>query len=155
MSNIDERFSLINERDSIYDKWAIRSGLSSLAFRILYIRRTHPGKEYLQSELADAYYLSRKSVNSAALFLLGEGLIELHSVKGTGNRKQLVFSEKGIGFAEKWVDPIISADNESFLRLNEQEQKEVVALERKQLEFFKEELQKSTVYKEKNNDKRK
>ena len=142
MSYIDELNQIVNERDAIYEKIAFLSGLPSLSFRILYIMRSNSDKSFIQSEIADEYSYSRKSVNSALLVLKNKNYIELVSKKGAGNKKTLSFTREGEEFASKWVDPLIHADDNSFLRFTKEEQENMLFLERKLLILFKEELNK-------------
>ena len=139
MTRIDEMNQLFNERDAIYDRISLQSGLSDLAFRILYYIRIEKNREWLQSEIADTYFLSRKSVNSAVEKLTKEGYVLLSSNPGKGNRKTMRLTEQGTEFCKRWIDPIIEADNQSFLKLDVQEQDIYLKLERKALALFKEE----------------
>lgn len=143
MTRIDELNQLYNERESLYDRISSASGLSDLAFRLLYYVRMSPDKEWLQSELADTYFFSRKSVNSALDKLTKKGFVELRSNPGKGNRKTVAITEEGEAFCREWVDPAIEADNQSYLRLSEEEQVAYLKLESKALEFLKEELSKT------------
>lgn len=143
MARIDELNQTYNERDAIYDRISLLSGLSDLSFRILYYIRIVKDKEWLQSEIADTYFKSRKSVNSSVEKLTKEGIIMLSSNPGKGNRKTLVLTAKGKEFCKRWIDPIINADNQSFLRLSPEEQDIYLKLEKKALRLFKEELDKT------------
>lgn len=143
MTRIDEMNQLFNEREAIYDKISLQSGLSDLSFRILYYIRIESSREWLQSEIADTYFLSRKSVNSAIDKLTQEGYILLSSNPGKGNRKTVSLTKHGNEFCSKWIDPIIKADNQSFLRLDVAEQDIYLKLERKALALFKEEILKA------------
>lgn len=143
MARIDELNQIYNERDAIYDRISLLSGLSDLSFRILYYIRIVKDKEWLQSEIADTYFISRKSVNSSVEKLVKEGIITLSSNPGKGNRKTLVLTTKGMEFCKRWVDSIINADNQSFLRLSPEEQDIYLKLEKKAPRLFKEELDKT------------
>ena len=79
MNLIETINQIVNERDSIFDHIALCSGVSELAYMILYIIETEKDKNWIQSDLADSFFFSRKSVNSAVSKLSDEGLIYLDS----------------------------------------------------------------------------
>lgn len=153
MSYVDELNQIINERDAIYEKIALLSGLPSLSYRILYIMRVNKNKSFLQSEIADEYSFSRKSINSAVLVLKNKNYITLILEKGKGNRKFLSFTNDGEEFAKKWLDPYIQADDNSFYKLSKNEQENLIFLEKKLLNLFKDEL-KNIGFEVKRNDKK-
>ena len=137
MNLIETINQIVNERDSIFDHIALCSGVSELAYMILYIIETEKDKNWIQSDLADSFFFSRKSVNSAVSKLSNEGLIYLDSSTYNGNKKVLRLTDKGKEFSAKWIVPVIKASDESFLALNEEELRLMIELERKQLDAFK------------------
>ena len=137
MNLIETINQIVNERDSIFDHIALCSGVSELAYMILYIIETEKDKNWIQSDLADSFFFSRKSVNSAVSKLSNEGLIYLDSSTYNGNKKVLKLTDKGKEFSAKWIVPVIKASDESFLALNEEELRLMIELERKQLDAFK------------------
>lgn len=137
MNLIETINQIVNERDSIFDHIALCSGVSELAYMILYIIETEKDKNWIQSDLADSFFFSRKSVNSAVSKLSNEGLIYLDSSTYNGNKKVLKLTDKGKEFSAKWIVPVIKASDESFLALNEEELRLMIELERKQLNAFK------------------
>lgn len=137
MNLIETINQIVNERDSIFDHIALCSGVSELAYMILCIIETEKDKNWIQSDLADSFFFSRKSVNSAVSKLSNEGLIYLDSSTYNGNKKVLKLTDKGKEFSAKWIVPVIKASDESFLALNEEELRLMIELERKQLDAFK------------------
>lgn len=89
MNLIETINQIVNERDSIFEHIALCSGVSELAYMILYIIETEKDRNWIQSDLADSFFFSRKSVNSAVSKLSDEGLIYLDSLPITGIRKYL------------------------------------------------------------------
>lgn len=149
MTAIDELNMLYKEREAIYNRFSLLSGLPELSFRILYYMRINPETHWLQAQLADRYSLSRKSINSAVSRLANDGYLVLKNIPGNGNRKYMFFTEKGEEFCQKWIDSMIQADDNSFLQLSEEEQKALVILERKTLANFKEAVNKIFLPKDK------
>lgn len=154
MARIDELNQTYNERDAIYDRISLLSGLSDLSFRILYYIRIVKDKEWLQSEIADTYFKSRKSVNSSVEKLTKEGIIMLSANPGKGNRKTLVLTAKGKEFCKRWIDPIINADNQSFLRLSPEEQDIYLKLEKRHFACSRKNLTRPDCRKGRKNEKR-
>lgn len=145
MNLIETINQIVNERDSIFDHIALCSGVSELAYMILYIIETEKGKNWIQSDLADSFFFSRKSVNSAVSKLCDEGLIYLDSSTYNGNKKVLKLTDSGKEFCAKWIDPVIKANDESFLALSEEELRLMIELERKQLKAFKEKIKETNL----------
>lgn len=144
MSNkkLDEINQIINEREAIFQKFALSSGISELAYRILYIIRLDSDKEWIQSDLSDSYFFSRKSVNSAISKLIDLNFVYLDSKKYSGNKKVIRITKDGEKFVRIYIDPIIEADSSSFLDMKEEDQNKMVELEKIQLELFKEKIKK-------------
>ena len=144
MSNkkLDEINQIINEREAIFQKIALLSGISELAYRVLYIIRLDSEKEWIQSDLSDSYFFSRKSVNSAISKLIDLNFVYLDSKKYSGNKKVIQITKDGDKFARIYIDPIIEADSSSFLDMKEEDQNKMVELEKIQLELFKEKIKK-------------
>lgn len=145
MNLIETINQIVNERDSIFDHIALCSGVSELAYMILYIIETEKNKNWIQSDLADSFFFSRKSVNSAVSKLNDEGLIYLDSSTYNGNKKVLKLTDKGKEFCAKWIAPVIKASNESFLALSEEELRLMIELERKQLDAFKKKIKETNL----------
>lgn len=145
MNLIETINQIVNERDSIFDHIALCSGVSELAYMILYIIETEKGKNWIQSDLADSFFFSRKSVNSAVSKLCDEGLIYLDSSTFNGNKKVLKLTDSGKEFCTKWIAPVIKANDESFLALSEEELRLMIELERKQLKAFKEKIKETNL----------
>lgn len=145
MNLIETINQIVNERDSIFDHIALCSGVSELAYMILYIIETEKDKNWIQSDLADSFFFSRKSVNSAVSKLSDEGLIYLDSSTYNGNKKVLKLTDKGKEFYAKWIAPVIKASDESFLALSEEELRLMIELERKQLDAFKKKIKETNL----------
>ena len=58
MNLIETINQIVNERDSIFDHIALCSGVSELAYMILYIIETEKDKNWIQSDLADSFFFS-------------------------------------------------------------------------------------------------
>lgn len=141
MNQIETINQIANERDSIFEHVALCSGMSELAYMILYILESEKEKSWIQSDLADTFFFSRKSVNSAVSKLVLQGYLTLDSLAYNGNKKVLKLTNKGDDFCKKWIDPVIKANDESLLELSEEELRLMIELEKKQLKIFKKKIE--------------
>src|SRR5574344_1938935 len=133
---IEEWNNLYKEQDDFYHNAAKKSGLSDAAYWILY-RIGSTENNVSQSELCKEWFFSKQTINSAVVKLIKEGYVELSPVNGCGNRKILVLTEDGKAFCEKYVNPILNAERNSFKALTEEERNMMLYLMKKQLNALK------------------
>lgn len=95
-----------------------------------------------QKEICDDWCESKQTINSAAKKLIEDGIIDIAPSPDNFREKLLTFTEKGRFLAMRTAGKLIEADNNAFERLTEEEQKEMVRLNRRYYEFLKEEFEK-------------
>lgn len=110
--------------------------MSQTSFMLLYFIRIEK-EEKTQSEIADDFFYSRQTINFAISILVKNGFVDLIMRNDRGHYKLIHLTESGIDFCEKWIDPIIEADNKCYLSLSIEEQKEYLRLYQTQLNTFK------------------
>ena len=94
---------------SLYREAAREFGLSEAAMWVLYSAASS-GAPVSQCDLSGAMGLSKQTVNSAVASLEAKGLIELHPVPGTRNRKDIVLTEAGEELASRTVGRMREAE---------------------------------------------
>lgn len=144
MALLDKLNQLYNEREAVYDKIAKKSQLSRTSFMCLYFIRMEKD-EKTQAEIADDFFYPRQTINSAIQKLVNDNLVFLTIQKTKGHHKFVHLTEKGEEFCEKWIDPMIKADNESYLSLSTSDQEAFLRLYQSQLEVFKKSIKESNI----------
>lgn len=112
----------------------MKLGLSDSEFLILYalvelnINR--------QKDIADYFFMSKQTVNSAVKKLIKSEIIELRQSKDRD--MQIIFTEMGENFAKEKLVPIINIEKDTFVTMGKTESQELLRLTRKHMEIFKE-----------------
>lgn len=135
---LSEYNSIIKETDELYRDAARALGLPDCAFWILYALR-EDGGICTQSEICDALYQPKQTVNSSLKKMERQGCIEL--VDGSNRRsKRIVLTGKGEALAEKTVDRVIAAEHRALAAMTEEEQEVFIGLFRKYTDLLKENM---------------
>lgn len=93
-----------------------------------------------QKEICDDWYENKQTINSAAKKLVEEGYIDMAPSPENFREKLLVLTEKGKFFAMRTVGKALDAEKKAFGRLSKEEQDELIRIQKKHLEFLKEEF---------------
>lgn len=126
---LSEYNDIIKENDNLYRGVAKSLGLPECAFWILYTLRS--GEAIVtQSDVCEALYQPKQTVNSALKNLEAEGFIELGSLSDRRS-KQIRLTPKGEELAVKTADQVITAEQNALLTLSEAEQQAFIGLFRK------------------------
>lgn len=113
--------------DESYRNVAKRYGLSEASFWTLYTLRMESGS-ITQSDVCNALYQPKQTVNSALKKLESEGYITLDP---SGARtKNISFTESGIKLCEQTVDKVIEAECEALKEMTDDEAENLIALQR-------------------------
>lgn len=135
---LSEYNSIIKETDELYRDAARALGLPDCAFWILYVLR-EDGRILTQSEICDAIYQPKQTVNSALKKLEREGFIKL--ADGSDRRsKSILFTKKGEALAGGTVDRVIAAEHKALAGLTGEEQEVFIGLFRKYTDLLKENM---------------
>lgn len=136
---LNEFNGIYKEMGDLYHKISMKLGLSDSEFLILYalvelgISR--------QKDIADYFFMSKQTVNSAVKKLIKTGIIELKS--SGGRDMQIMFTETGERFAQEKIVPIIDIEKKTFVTMGKEDSRELLRLTRKHMEIFKEHINKS------------
>ncbi|MBR2640073.1 MAG: winged helix DNA-binding protein [Oscillospiraceae bacterium] len=100
------------------------------------------GRPCTQKEICDDWYENKQTINSAAKKLIEEGYIDIAPSPENFREKLLTFTEKGKFLAMRTVEKMLAAEKRAFARLSENEQEELIRINKKHYDFLKEEFEK-------------
>lgn len=145
MSILKEQLLEINrlytENEQIYHDLAQHYGLSDSIHWILYmLYESETGVS--QTELCEAWHLSKQTVNSAVSAMIQRGWVSLEIIPGTKNRKNIVLTEKGRQFSSKVIGEMQEIEENAFSRIPEEERELFITVFRKNNQYMREEYEK-------------
>ena len=111
------------EMDEFYHKTAMKCGISDSAFWILYAI-CECGEECTQKEIGAKFAVSKQTIHSAIRKLEQDGILYLK--QGNGRDKYICLTQEGEKFVEKYIAPVISVENEVFMKLGEVKSKKML-----------------------------
>ena len=130
-----EYMSLYREIDKVYHEIAVKSGLSDSAFVIL-CSILEIGEGCLQKDICDMNSISKQTVHSSIRRMEQEGYI---IIKPEGKKdKKIYLTHFGREFAREKIFPVMEAENEIFVEMNEEEKQELVRLMKQYLRKLRE-----------------
>ena len=88
--------------DALYRECAAFFGLPDCAMWILYYLSV-TDEELSQQDLINKMLFPKQTINSAAVKLAAQGLLEISAIPSTRNKKKLTLTEKGKALSEKTV----------------------------------------------------
>lgn len=130
---------LASEIDSLYHQASVKIGLSDSASRILYALYTSGGSCLLSDIYKDSG-ISKQTVNSSLRKLEEEGVIRLE--QHHGRAKMVLLTEQGAETASQTVSRLVGAEIDAFQRWTEEEIDAYIALTKKYVETFREQVNK-------------
>ena len=123
----------------IYHKISAKLGLSDSEFLIMYaLVELNLNR---QKDIADYYYISKQTINSAVKKLVKTGIIELKQAKGRD--MQIIFTQAGKNFAQEKIIPIVNIEKNALVAMEQKESQELLRLTRKHLNIFKKQITQS------------
>ena len=129
---------LYKETDDLYRRLAKHYGLSDSAFWILYLIEEAP-QPITQTELVNALFLSKQTINSALKSLEQSGHIRLTSDPAGGWGKYLHLTKLGKALAERTIRPVFQMEERAFHGMTTQQQRGLLELNRLNLELLRQE----------------
>ncbi len=141
---IEEQLAILNrlykEQDDLYRTYAMKKGISVTEFWILYTLCSFEDS-FSQQDLCDIWFYPKQTINSAINNLVGDGYVALKPVSGARNRKNVQLTEDGEEFCLCNIQPLLKAEQASFLRFSEEERSIYLALFQKQISCLKDEIE--------------
>ena len=120
--------SLYKEMDELYHRIALKLGLSDSAFFIMYSIAEFGGG-CLQKDIAEHYFINRKTINSSIKNLEAQGYITLK--KGNRRDMHLYLTEAGQEFADEKIAPVFELENSVLNEFSKEECQQLLQLTRK------------------------
>ena len=121
--------------DAVYHAYAKQTGLSDAAFWLLYslYERGAPGT---QKDLCNLWFFSPQTINSALKALEQKGLLTLQARPGSRKAKLVVLTGEGQTFVERYIEPVVRAEEASWQRMAPEERQTLLALTRAHTELL-------------------
>lgn len=126
-----------DEWDSVINNFGMAKGQVMIIWTLFSL-----GKPCTQKEICDDWYENKQTINSAAKKLIEEGYIDIAPSPENFREKLLTFTEKGKFLAMRTVEKMLAAEKRAFARLSENEQEELIRINKKHYDFLKEEFEK-------------
>lgn len=123
----------------LYHNYAKEVGISDAAFWLMY-SLYEKGGPCTQTELCEAWFFAPQTINSAVKSLEKQGLITLELAPKSRKNKQFFFTEAGEELVKEKIAPLVQAEEQSFLRLEEQERNELLIITQKHINILEEEI---------------
>lgn len=130
--------------DDIYHRYGIFCGLSDPAVWILYSLYENKKKTITQNELVSTWHYPKQTINYTVNILIKKDWVKLEQLPIAGNNKAILLTEEGKRICKEKITPLMQAEENSLIRMTEQEREILLKLTRKHLTFFEEEIQKIT-----------
>jgi DNA-binding MarR family transcriptional regulator len=132
---------LYKEQDDIYRDAAAKVGMSDSMHWIMYA--VYNSDELMtQQVLAGDYYFPKQTINSGVKKLIDMGLVELKKIEGKKNSKAVVYTLEGKKFCEKYIAPLVKAEEDAFGGLTIEEREIFLSLFHRQVDYIKSEMSK-------------
>lgn len=123
----------------LYHNYAKAVGISDAAFWLMY-SLYEKGGPCTQTELCQIWFFTPQTINSALKSLEKQGLITLDFAPNSRKNKQFFFTEDGKQLVMEKIIPLVQAEEQSFLRLDEQERNALLTITQKHIGILEEEI---------------
>lgn len=138
-SMLIEYNQLFRELDNLYHNYAKSCGLSDSTLWILY--SIYEDKEiHTQKDLCESWSYSKQTVNSSMKNLIANGYIKLTAFSDNRKNKQMVLTESGEKLVQRFIAPLMNAEQNAFSRLSGDEQNEFLKLTKKHVNLLQAEI---------------
>lgn len=132
---------LYKEMDEIYHQYARDHGMSDTAMWLLY-SLCLSDTPYIQREICSEWHYPPQTLNSALKTLERQGLIALESVPGNQKNKLVVLTEQGNSVVQQMIAPLVAAERQSFMELQESEKEALLSLTQKYVDLLQSNIRK-------------
>lgn len=127
------------ELDDLYHEIALKIGITDSAFTIFYTI-FKIGDGCLQRDICQESYTNKQTIHSAIQKLKLAGYLYLE--QGKGRDKHIYLTESGKEILRDKIGPLVNAEEEAFLALSMEEQKQFAAIFSKYVDGFRERAEK-------------
>lgn len=138
-SMLIEYNQLFRELDNLYHNYAKSCGLSDSTLWILY--SIYEDKEiHTQKDLCELWSYSKQTVNSSMKNLIANGYIKLTALSENRKNKQMILTESGEELVQRFIAPLMNAEQNAFSRLSSDEQNKFLKLTKKHVDLLQAEI---------------
>lgn len=138
-SMLVEYNQLFRELDNLYHNYAKSCGLSDSTLWILY--SIYEDKEiHTQKDLCESWSYSKQTVNSSMKNLIANGYIKLTALSENRKNKQMILTESGEELVQRFIAPLMNAEQNAFSRLSSDEQNKFLKLTKKHVDLLQAEI---------------
>lgn len=138
-SMLIEYNQLFRELDNLYHNYAKSCGLSDSTLWILY--SIYEDKEiHTQKDLCESWSYSKQTVNSSMKNLIANGYIKLTALSENRKNKQMILTESGEELVQRFIAPLMNAEQNAFSRLSSDEQNKFLKLTKKHVDLLQAEI---------------
>lgn len=130
---------IYNEYSELYHAAALSCGMSDTQYWIMYSAYTSESI-VTQNDLAKLLGSPKQTINSAVSKLMSSSYVKLEQCLGAGNFKSVELTAEGRRFCEKYIDPMLHAEEKAMSKFSASELKAFLQLSNKRLENIKKEL---------------
>lgn len=145
MKNFDEQYANYSAGEKriseLYHRIAAQNGISDSVVSI-FLCLCDETQIHTQNTIAIRMGVPKQTINSAINRLMREGYICLEKMPVARNNKQILLTDEGRQFCERYIVPIMKAEENAYSRLSEQEQEVYISIGIKFNRFMIEELEK-------------
>ena len=132
------RFNKLNRRqDELYHQFAVKAKISDSQFWVLYALCENGGS-LNQRSFCDKWSSSKQTVNAAVAGLQKSGLICLEFAEGSRKQKEIRLSEQGEEFVQHHILPVMEAECEVIMTLDEKQRTQFMDTMDRLLELMEE-----------------
>lgn len=144
MKNVKEIHAVLNRlckaTDELYHNYAVGIGLPDSALWIFYAICESDGS-LTQNELCSLWCYSKQTVNSTVKSLCEKGLVFLEHIEGTRTHKAIRLTEKGTQFCDKYILPLIKAEQDVYSMMTDDQIEEYVSIKEKEYTLLKDKFE--------------
>lgn len=149
---MDEKIRAINSEmtqmykweDDLYHRYGVFFGLSDPAVWVLYGLYENAQRVTTQNELGSTWFYPKQTVNYTVNTLVKNGWVRLEQLPVARNSKAVLLTQEGKRICEEKILPLMRAEENSLLRMSEDEREQLLHLTRRQIAYFEEEIKSIT-----------
>lgn len=125
--------------DFLYEQTAKQLGITNATLYILiYLYRSK--EPCSQNDIVEDWFYPKQTVSYTINKLVEQHLVNMTPIENSKNKKAIHLTESGINYCEKYIVPVIEAQEDAFLTLTEEERKEFVHITQKYYALLQENL---------------
>lgn len=135
-----ELTQLYKWEDELYHRYGAFFGLSDPAVWVLYGLYEDTQRVLTQNDLVSTWFYPKQTINYTVNALVKKGWVRLEQLPVARNNKAVLLTQEGMRLCRERIEPLMRAEENSLLRMDEAEREQLLRLMRRQMAFFEEEI---------------